>query len=48
MGINFATLEKLCEALECRPGDLMDLASKKEKRDTDQSKGRARSASSTV
>lgn len=25
LGMNFATLEKLCVALECRPGDLMKL-----------------------
>lgn len=24
LGINFATLEKLCVALGCRPGDLME------------------------
>lgn len=24
-GIRFATLERLCEVLECRPGDLLDL-----------------------
>jgi putative transcriptional regulator len=23
-GVRFATLEKLCEALDCRPGDLID------------------------
>lgn len=31
LGINFATLEKLCLALECQPGDLMGLS--KEKKD---------------
>ena len=25
LGINFATLEKMCMALECAPGDLMEL-----------------------
>lgn len=25
LGINFATLEKMCRALECAPGDLMEL-----------------------
>ena len=25
LGINFATLEKMCVALECAPGDLMEL-----------------------
>jgi DNA-binding Xre family transcriptional regulator len=24
-GINFATLEKICQALECEPGDIMKL-----------------------
>ena len=24
-GIRFATLERLCEALDCRPGDLLDI-----------------------
>ncbi|HEY8560359.1 MAG TPA: helix-turn-helix domain-containing protein [Pyrinomonadaceae bacterium] len=25
LGINFATLEKICEALECAPGDVLKL-----------------------
>ncbi len=25
LGINFATLEKLCQALECQPGDVLSL-----------------------
>ncbi len=25
LGINFDTLEKLCEALECQPGDVLQL-----------------------
>jgi putative transcriptional regulator len=25
LGINFETLEKLCEALECQPGDVLSL-----------------------
>jgi putative transcriptional regulator len=29
LGMNFATLEKLCVALECRPGDLMKLETEK-------------------
>jgi putative transcriptional regulator len=48
LGINFATLVKLCEALECRPGDIMDLTNAKEEHDAGQNKSRARSASSTV
>ena len=31
-GINFETLEKLCSALECQPGDVMGLAGGKRKR----------------
>ena len=26
LGINFDTLEKLCEALECQPGDIFSLS----------------------
>ncbi len=25
LGINFATLEKICQALECEPGDVLKL-----------------------
>ena len=25
LGINFVTLEKICQALECRPGDVLQL-----------------------
>ncbi len=25
LGINFGTLEKICQALECQPGDVMKL-----------------------
>ena len=28
LGINFATLEKLCQALACQPGDILSLAAK--------------------
>jgi putative transcriptional regulator len=27
LGINFATLEKICQALECEPGDVLKLSS---------------------
>ena len=30
LGMNFATLEKLCVALDCRPGDLMEIDYDKE------------------
>lgn len=29
LGINFATLEKICEALDCEPGDILRLVSEK-------------------
>ena len=38
LGMNFATLEKLCIALECEPGDLIELETEK------QSKPKTRSA----
>jgi len=31
LGINFITLEKICQALECQPGDVLKLVSKKKK-----------------
>lgn len=32
LGINFATLEKICKVLECAPGDVLKLGSAKNKR----------------
>jgi putative transcriptional regulator len=32
LGINFLTLEKLCEALQCRPGDVLSLTDEKRQR----------------
>ena len=32
LGINFVTLEKICEALECEPGDILKLGSGKNAR----------------
>lgn len=29
-GINFVTLEKLCDALACEPGDLLKITAKRE------------------
>lgn len=29
LGINFETLEKLCQALDCQPGDVLSLTSGK-------------------
>ncbi|HVE58797.1 MAG TPA: helix-turn-helix domain-containing protein [Pyrinomonadaceae bacterium] len=31
LGINFATLEKICEALECAPGDVLKIENAKHK-----------------
>ncbi len=31
LGINFATLEKLCAALECLPGELLELGNEERK-----------------
>ena len=31
LGINFATLEKICRALGCQPGDVLKLANEKKK-----------------
>lgn len=32
LGINFATLEKLCEALDCQPGDIFAFTNHKKQR----------------
>ena len=32
LGINFDTLEKICQALNCQPGDVLRLAVEKKKR----------------
>jgi putative transcriptional regulator len=32
LGTNFDTLEKICSALKCQPGDVLKLASEKEER----------------
>jgi putative transcriptional regulator len=29
LGINFSTLERICQALECEPGDILKLGSDK-------------------
>jgi putative transcriptional regulator len=29
LGINFVTLEKICQALECEPGDMLKLGAEK-------------------
>jgi putative transcriptional regulator len=34
LGINFATLEKICQALECQPGDILKLDNAKEDKET--------------
>ena len=32
LGINFLTLEKLCEALDCQPGDMFTFTNEKKQR----------------
>ncbi len=39
LGINFITLEKICRALECEPGDILKLSAEKE---TQPSEGKRR------
>ena len=41
LGVNFVTLEKICQALECEPGDLLKLESELKR---DQSVNRNRGA----
>ncbi len=43
LGINFDTLEKLCEALDCQPGDVLQLTSARRR----QNKRSAKTASTT-
>ena len=31
LGINFATLDRICQMLSCQPGDVLKLASEKKK-----------------
>ena len=40
LGINFDTLEKLCAALVCGPGDVLALANGKQSRKSRRAKGR--------
>jgi len=41
LGINFVTLEKICQTLECEPGDVLKLGSeKKEERTASQKFGK--------
>lgn len=37
LGINFGTLEKICRALECQPGDVLTIKTKNKVRDKAQS-----------
>ena len=32
LGINFTTLEKVCQALDCQPGDVLSLSNEKKQR----------------
>lgn len=38
LGINFATLEKICEILDCVPGDLLKFSKAEKKEITESSK----------
>jgi putative transcriptional regulator len=40
LGINFDTLEKLCQALKCQPGDVLMLANEKNKHKTRSARGK--------
>ena len=42
LGINFATLEKICEALDCEPGDVLTNRQKTPKAQNLRAKGRRR------
>jgi putative transcriptional regulator len=48
LGMNFATLEKLCVALECGPGDLMELDPEQKEKRTRNTPARAARRSSSV
>ena len=41
LGINFETLEKMCQALNCQPGDVLELAPTKESTKKRASRSRA-------
>ena len=43
LGINFDTLEKLCQALKCQPGDVLMLANEKKKQKTPSARGKQKS-----
>lgn len=45
LGINFATLEKICEALDCEPGDILRLVSEKKMNKQKITKAKQRSKS---
>jgi putative transcriptional regulator len=42
LGINFETLEKMCQALKCQPGDVLALANGKKDAKVDTSRPRVR------
>lgn len=39
LGINFTTLEKLCEALGCQPGDVLSFSNAKKQRASKRARG---------
>ena len=40
LGINFETLEKMCDALQCQPGDVLSCSNRKKIRKTPRRKSR--------
>jgi len=48
LGINFETLEKMCEALKCQPGDLLSHANRKNISKKPRPKAVRRSSKSTI
>jgi len=43
LGINFDTLEKLCQALKCQPGDVLTLGNEKREHKTRSARGKPKS-----
>jgi len=48
LGINFETLEKMCEALKCQPGDLLSHTNRKNISKKPRPKAVRRSSKSTI
>lgn len=39
LGVNFVTLEKICQALDCEPGDLLKIDKLKSRKTADEKSG---------